>query len=181
MKVKICGITNIEDALLACELGADAIGFIFYKNSTRFIEYEKAKSIIRSLPSSVLKVGVFVNEDSKTINKVSNEIGINNVQLHGEETPEFIKKIKLPIWKVFKVNEVFDFKIIGEYKNCGFMFDTFSKESYGGTGETFDWNIIPAELKSKTISNIYITIFHRRGLMFHHLSKNILARKLKSN
>lgn len=151
MKVKICGITNIEDGLLACEFGADAVGFIFYKKSKRFVNYSKAKSIILSLPYSVLKVGVFVNEDSKIINKLSGEIGLNIIQLHGEETPEFIKKIKLPVWKVFRVNEDFDFKIIKKYKGCEFMFDTFLKESYGGTGKTFDWNIIPGELKRKII------------------------------
>lgn len=151
MKVKICGITNIEDALFACELGADAIGFIFYKNSRRFIEYEKAKSIVQSLPSFVLKVGVFVNEDSEIINKVSNEVGLNIIQLHGEESPEFINEIKLPVWKVFRVHKEFDFDILKKYKNCDFMFDTFSKESYGGTGEIFDWNIIPTELRNKII------------------------------
>lgn len=151
MKVKVCGITNVEDALTASKFGADALGFIFYKNSKRFVEYEKAKIIIQSLPSSVIKVGVFVNEDSEIINNVSTNIGLNIIQLHGNESSEFIKKIKLPVWKVFRVNEDFDFKIIEKYKDCEFMFDTFSDISYGGTGNTFDWTIIPEDFKNKII------------------------------
>ena len=151
MKVKICGITNLEDALTACELGADAVGFIFYEKSKRFIEYEKAKVIIESLPSSVLKVGVFVNEDFKTINKISNDIKLTTLQLHGEESPDYVKELSLPVWKAFRINDEFDFTILEDYKNCSFMFDTFSNSGYGGTGKTFNWGIIPANLKSKII------------------------------
>lgn len=151
MKVKICGITNTKDALLACKLGADALGFIFYKNSKRFIKYEKAKEIISAIPSHVLKVGVFVNEESETINKVISNIGLDIVQLHGEESQEIINEINSPVWKVFRVNNEFDFKILDSYRKCEFMFDTFSKKSFGGTGQKFDWNIIPGKLKNRII------------------------------
>ena len=151
MKVKICGITNLEDAQFACELGADAIGFIFYKKSRRFIEFENAEAIIDSLPYPVLKVGVFVNEDFQIINKISEEIKLTTVQLHGEESSEYVCKILLPVWKAFRINNEFDFKILEEYKNCSLMFDTFSNSEYGGTGKTFNWDLIPADLRSKII------------------------------
>lgn len=151
MKVKICGITNIKDALIASDLGADALGFIFYKKSKRFIEYDKAKTIITYLPPAVLKVGVFVNEDYEIINRVVGDIGLTNIQLHGEEPPEFINKIELPVWKAFKINSEFDFKILDSYKNCTFMFDTYSKDEHGGTGKTFNWDVIPGSIRNKII------------------------------
>jgi len=151
MKVKICGITNIEDALLCYNLGTDAIGFIFYKNSKRYIEPEKAKVIIEKLPAFVLKVGVFVNESSEIINSISKEIKLNIVQLHGDESPSDITNIDLPVIKAFRVDENFDYSILSKYKNCSFLLDSFDKKEYGGTGKNFEWDRIPPELKHKII------------------------------
>ncbi len=151
MKVKICGITNLEDAKLSYDLGADAIGFIFYQKSKRYIEPKEAKEIINQLPVFLQRVGVFVNESSKEINKIAKEIKLNLIQLHGEEPPEVIDDIELPVIKVFRVNENFDYSILSKYKNCSFLLDTFNENEYGGTGQQFNWRKIPSELKGKII------------------------------
>ncbi len=151
MKVKICGITNIEDALLCESLGADALGFIFYKGSKRFVEPDDAGKIISELSPFTLKVGVFLNESSEEINKTAKEIKLNAVQLHGNENPDMTSKINLPAIKSFRINDGFDFSILKEYENVSYLFDTYSEKEYGGTGKTFNWELIPDELRSKII------------------------------
>lgn len=151
MKVKICGITNLDDAKLSYELGADAIGFIFYEKSKRYIELEKAKEIIRQIPAFVLKVGVFVNESTDKINNIAKDVKLNLIQLHGNESPEIISDIDLPVIKVFRVSENFDYSIIMQYNNCSFLLDTYNKNEFGGTGQQFNWKNIPSEIKSEII------------------------------
>jgi phosphoribosylanthranilate isomerase len=152
MRVKICGITNLDDARLCCELGTDALGFIFYEKSKRFIGYDKAKKIIYELPSFVTKVGVFVNEDIDKINEVSRKIGLNMVQLHGDETPSDIDKISLPVIKALRINEMSDFSYsFLFFSKCKILLDTYSKTQPGGTGISFDWKLIPVDLKHKII------------------------------
>lgn len=151
MKVKICGITNIEDAKLVSELGADAIGFIFYRKSKRYIEPKNAKKIIKQLPAFLIKIGVFVNENADVINKIAKEIKLNLIQLHGEESPEMIADIDLPVIKAFRVNDNFDYVVLSEYKNCSYLLDAFDEKEYGGTGHKFNWEKIPNEFKHKII------------------------------
>jgi len=151
VKVKICGITNIEDALLCEKLGADALGFIFYDKSKRFVSAESASEIIKQLSPFTLKVGVFVNEASEIINSVSKKVGLNIVQLHGDETPQQINEINLPVIKAFRIRNDFNFNILDTYMNCHFLFDTYSSEQYGGTGNTFDWDLIPKHITDKII------------------------------
>ncbi len=151
VKVKICGITNLEDALLAEELGADALGFIFYKKSKRYIQPEKAAEIIARLSPFTLKVGVFVNSPVDEINKIAAEAKLNLIQLHGDEKPEIIKEINLPVVKAFRVNEYFDFKSVENFECAGYLFDTLSGNKYGGTGIRFNWDSIPHHLRSKII------------------------------
>jgi phosphoribosylanthranilate isomerase len=151
MKIKICGITNLEDALLCESLGADALGFIFYKQSKRFVKPENVKEIVKQLSVFTLKVGVFVNTDSKTINDISKIAGLNLVQLHGDEMPAQIEEINLPVIKAFRVNQQFDFKVLGEYNNCYYLLDTFSSTEFGGTAKTFNWDLIPQSIKGNII------------------------------
>jgi len=151
VKVKICGITNIEDALLAEQLGADAIGFIFYKPSKRYISPGDAKLISQKLSPFTLKVGVFVNETADDINRVASEVKLNLIQLHGNEKPELISSLVLPAIKSFRISEVFDFSILNKYPAMSFLFDTFSKDEFGGTGKSFDWNMIPSTIREKSI------------------------------
>ncbi len=158
MKVKICGITNIEDALLCCEYGVDAIGFIFYEKSKRYIPIERAESISKQLPPFVFKVGVFVNEAEEKVNRAAKQIGLNAVQLHGDESPEYIEKINYPVIKSFRINETFEWKTINKFQNCDILLDTFSIDQIGGTGKSFDWNLIPGKLRSRIILSGGITI-----------------------
>ncbi len=151
MKVKICGITNLEDALLCEKFGTDALGFIFYEKSKRHIQPNSAADIIKLLSPFTLKVGVFVNELPENINAISKLAGLNIVQLNGDETPEQIAEIILPAIKAFRVSDDFDFDILNDYKNCYFLFDTYSVSEYGGTGKTFNWDIIPKHFVDKII------------------------------
>ena len=151
MRIKICGTTNLEDALLSIELGADTIGFIFYEKSKRFIQYNEAKVIIEQLPQLVLKVGVFVNSTIKGVNAVADKIGLSMVQFHGDETPSFVKQIERPVIKSFRVDKNFNFSLLDEYENCSFLLDNFAENELGGTGKSFDWNLIPEKLKDKII------------------------------
>jgi len=140
LKVKICGITNFEDALTAANYGADALGFIFYKNSPRYIEPEKAKEIIGYLPPFITTVGVFVNEEPPVIRNIMEFAGINILQLHGDEMPEACK-----IWhrviKAFRVIQLTDLKPLEKYRTSAILLDTYSPDAYGGTGLTFNWDI----------------------------------------
>lgn len=151
MKIKICGITNLQDALLAINLGADALGFIFYKKSKRYIQTQKAAEIISQLPPLLVKVGVFVNESSDQINSIAETMGLNTVQLHGDESPEFVGEINLPVIKSIRVRNSDDINIIKKYSNCTILLDKYDKEFYGGTGEKFNWDLIPENIRSKII------------------------------
>jgi len=158
LQVKICGITNINDALLCAECGADALGFIFYEKSKRFINNDQAADIIKSLPPFIAKVGVFVNESFERINKTIKETGLSCIQLHGNESSEFAQKYSLPVIKAFRVDKDFDWDKIVEYRNCKILLDAFSQSEMGGTGKSFDWKLIPDEIKNKTILSGGISI-----------------------
>jgi phosphoribosylanthranilate isomerase len=149
LKVKVCGITNINDALLCESNGADMLGFIFYEKSKRFINFEAAEQIIKKLSFLTHKVGVFVNESSDNINAVVDHLKLNAVQLSGDENPELADKIEAPVIKSFRVNRYFNFKKINLYKNVTPLLDTYSDSEYGGTGKSFDWQIIPESIRTK--------------------------------
>jgi len=151
MKIKICGITNIEDALAAESLGADAVGFIFYKKSKRYITPEQAENIIKTLSPFTTKVGVFVNETFEIINIISKQTGINVVQLHGDENPDIMKSISLPGIKAFRVDDNFDYKKLNQYQEYSILLDAYSENDYGGTGNKFNWEKIPFEIKNRII------------------------------
>ena len=151
MKIKICGITNTEDALAAESFGADAVGFIFYKKSKRYVTPKQAEHIIKTLSPFTTKVGVFVDETFESINKISKQTGINVVQLHGDENPDIIKSISLPVIKAFRVDDNFDYNKLNQYQEYSILLDAYSENNYGGTGNKFNWKKIPFEIKNKII------------------------------
>jgi len=139
-KTKICGITNTRDANEAVKQGADFLGFNFYKKSPRYIEPEEAKKIIAKLPNTVVAVGVFVNEKAERVNKIAQSVGLDMLQLHGDESPKYCKSFSLPVIKAFHVDK--SLPQIKEYNVFGYLFDTFDKKLYGGTGRCFDASIV---------------------------------------
>ncbi len=143
VKVKICGITNLEDALAAADAGADALGFNFYRPSPRFIEPAEARAIIDQLPSTVLAVGVFVNEsDPETVARIADEACVFAVQLHGDETPEYCRALDPRyVIKVLRVDENFSPHDATVYQVQAIMLDAFDREVRGGTGRVIDWSI----------------------------------------
>jgi phosphoribosylanthranilate isomerase len=155
IKIKICGITNLEDALVAVEAGADALGFVFYTKSPRCIEPGVAKRIIAQLPPFVLPVGVFVNQDQETIRQVFDECGLAFAQLHGDETPIFCDYLGRPVLRALRLRDRGSLLALAEYKGRvgvrGFVVDAFSSEAYGGTGQTVDWTLAREVAKSAPI------------------------------
>ena len=140
--VKICGITSFNDAIMAANYGASALGFIFYEKSPRYINPKILKTWISNVPSSVIKVGVFVNKDVDKVNKIAEQLNLGMVQLHGDESPEYCNQMFKPVIKVFRVNNKFDSIMLNNYQAATFLFDTYNKENHGGTGESFDWQSI---------------------------------------
>lgn len=145
-KVKICGITNREDAYLAAMLDVDYLGFNFYKNSPRYILPEKAREIIDGLPSCLISVGVFVNEKIERILEIVATCNLSVVQLHGKETPAYCLDLakrnnNLRIIKAFRVKERFDLQELFSYKVDYYLLDSFIQGQYGGTGKVFNWDL----------------------------------------
>jgi phosphoribosylanthranilate isomerase len=143
-KIKICGITNEEDALLASRLGADMLGFVFYPKSKRYVTPEKVSDITKKLPPYVAKVGVFVNEKRDSALEIARLAKIDILQFHGDETPEycgpFIGDFK--IIKAFRLEAKEDLDRINDYNVDFYLLDTYAPDTAGGTGKTFDWSII---------------------------------------
>ena len=141
VKVKICGITRPSDALLACELGASYIGFIF-ADSPRRVHPLLAGDIVSLLPDSVVPVGVFVNASRETVLDVISQSGIRMAQFHGDEKPDFCASFgSFPVMKAFRVREGFSTAEMEPYPCRTFLLDTYHPDKQGGTGETFDWNL----------------------------------------
>lgn len=161
-KVKICGITNLEDALLSAKFGADALGFNFYEKSPRYISPENAREIIEQLPPEILKVGVFVNETLEKIIEIASIAKLDALQLHGEETPEFARELKaktnFEIIKAFRVSPEFKPENVMEYKTDAILLDAYNPKEHGGTGETFDWEI------AKKVQEIFPEMYLAGGL-----------------
>jgi len=170
-KVKICGITNLEDALLSAKFGADALGFNFYEKSPRYILPEKAREIIEKLPQKILKVGVFVNESVGKIAKIAKIAKLDAIQLHGDELPEFVRKLKektkLEIIKTFRVSENFKPEDVLIYEADMILLDAFSAKNYGGTGETLNWEI------AKKTRQIFPKMYLAGGLSAENIAKAI--------
>tara|TARA_B100000795_G_scaffold196135_1_gene150251 strand:+ start:99 stop:722 length:624 start_codon:yes stop_codon:yes gene_type:complete len=147
-KIKICGITNLKDALEAVELGVDALGFVFFNESPRYIEPKKAREIINLLPSFVLRVGLFVNASREEVLSAIIQSRVNLLQFHGDEDEKFCNQFNLPYIKAISfqkgVNLIEYCKLFNT--SSAILIDTYSKSMRGGTGETFNWNLIPKPL-----------------------------------
>jgi phosphoribosylanthranilate isomerase len=141
--IKICGITNVDDARAAISAGADALGFNFYQPSPRYIIPESAREIIEQLPDSILTVGVFVNEDTESLTNIAEQSGIAAVQLHGDESPDYCRKLaaNYEVIKVLAVADDFNMQVAQAYEVQAIMLDTKHKTLRGGTGRAFDWSV----------------------------------------
>jgi phosphoribosylanthranilate isomerase len=143
VKVKVCGITNPEDAQVAAESGTDAIGLVFAE-SPRRVGIERASEISAVLPEGILKVGVFVNAETGVVLRISSEVGLDYAQLHGDEPPEEVAAVREGGLKVIKALRVQDVESIAVMEGYGvdlFLLDAYSERAWGGTGERFDWGL----------------------------------------
>ncbi len=140
-KVKICGITNIEDALQAVEAGADALGFVFYEKSPRFVSPIEVKKITAELPPFVTTVGLFVNESVTRIRRTMAAAGLNAVQLHGDEQPDACRIEPLSVIKALRVRDAASLEGASAYPVAALLLDAWCEENYGGTGKSFDWQL----------------------------------------
>jgi phosphoribosylanthranilate isomerase len=143
VRVKICGMTNLEDALLAAELGADALGFIFYAKSPRYVAPETARAIIAQLPPFVAAVGVFVDEAAAVVQELAARAGLDWVQLHGQESPDYCRSLGRKVIKAFRIQDEGSLSRLADYRGAAqaLLLDTYKKGQVGGTGETFDWHL----------------------------------------
>ncbi len=145
MRVKFCGLTHEEDIARAVKLGVDALGFVFYAPSSRNVAPDHAAMLTSSVPAFVTRVGLFVNEQPAIIQNIFERTKLNLIQYHGDETPEFCDAVGLPFIKAFRVRPGIDIQTEMErYPNAsGFLLDAYVKGQPGGTGERFDWGMIP--------------------------------------
>ncbi len=143
-QVKICGITSLKDALLCASSGADALGFIFYRKSPRYIPPQKAAGIIRQLPRQVTPVGVFVNEERAAIERIVAATGVRVIQLSGDEEPAACEGYGVSVWKAFRMKSGDDPGRLWTYPIAAALLDGASNDSYGGSGELADFGIAVA-------------------------------------
>jgi len=144
VKIKICGITNKDDALGAASLGADMLGFVFYKGSKRFVKPETARDIIDFIPASVAKVGVFVDQKNDEVLAIAEEAGLDILQFHGSESAGYCMYFspRFKVMKAFRIKDRMSFKGMNKYNTDYYLFDTHVEGSAGGTGKSFDWNLL---------------------------------------
>ena len=140
--VKICGIANRESLELVLKYPVSAIGFIFYPNSPRFIKPTDALEMIKLIPINVSTVGVFVNELTEKINKIAEQLNLDFIQLHGNESPEYCSSLSYPIIKALRVGQKFSFETLKNYNVHSFLLDTYQPGLFGGTGDTFNWELL---------------------------------------
>jgi phosphoribosylanthranilate isomerase len=140
--VKICGITSLEDAQLAVDAGADALGFVFYPPSPRYVTPEQAEQIIQTLPPFVTTVGLFVDVALDTVNATAARCGLDRIQLHGRETPEFCRQVTRPVIKAVRIKNAASLAHVPDYKVSAYLLDTYVEGALpGGTGASFSWEL----------------------------------------
>lgn len=147
-RIKICGITRVEDARVAVESGADAIGLVFYAPSPRSIGLEQARAIVAAIPPFVTIVGLFVDPAPEQVDSALGACPLSLLQFHGAEAPEFCGRFGLPYIKAARVRADADLiQYLSPYEGAqGWLLDAYHDELYGGTGESFDWKLIPRDL-----------------------------------
>jgi phosphoribosylanthranilate isomerase len=147
VKVKICGITSVAAGLAAAEAGADMIGLMFYEKSPRHITLAAAAEIARLLPPALTKVGVFVNAPEEFVTRATMECGLNLLQFHGEETPEFCTRFGVMSLKAFRIRDESSLAELPKFQTDAYLLDACSAGGLGGTGEKFNWDLAVAAQK----------------------------------
>jgi phosphoribosylanthranilate isomerase len=153
VRVKICGITRVEDALVAVENGADAIGLVFYEPSPRAVSVEQAIKIVSQIPAFISIVGLFVNAEERFVRDVISNVALDLLQFHGDEAPEECSSYGLPFMKAIRVKS--DTNLVQCAKDYSasraLLLDTYTEGVAGGTGHTFDWGLIPSDLNKPVV------------------------------
>lgn len=144
-KIKICGFTRPQDAQAAAELGADAVGLVFYAKSKRCVDAAQSAEIVAALPPQVVKVALFVNESAEQIRRILGAVPIDIMQFHGDEAPEFCRQFGKPYWKAVRVRSAQDIAEAAEHyaDAAALLLDAHIEGQYGGTGQVFDWRLLP--------------------------------------
>lgn len=140
-KVKICGLMELEHVKVAVESGVDAIGFVFAE-SRRQVTVEQARELATAVPSDVLKIGVFVNEDVEEVKRIAREVPLDVVQLHGDEDPDYVRRLSIPTIKALSIKTKADVQQASQYEVDYFLFDAPGVEFRGGSGHSFDWSLL---------------------------------------
>jgi len=152
MEIKICGITNLKDAISVCKSGADAIGFIFYRKSQRYISPETARDIIKKLPQDLCKVGVFVNHDPSDVKNIFSLCGLTMIQLHGNESPEYCRQFDSDtLIKAISFRTQKDLYKLPDFPVRAILCDASEPGYYGGTGKTSDWDLAAKVKKTQPL------------------------------
>jgi len=142
VSVKICGITNVEDAQVAVEAGADALGFVFYPPSPRYVTPAQARQIIQTLPPFVSAVGLFVDIPAETLNEIVEQCGLDRIQLHGREAPDFCQQLTRRVIKAFRIKNAASLTDIPRYRVSAYLLDAYVEGALpGGTGASFAWEL----------------------------------------
>ncbi|RKU07212.1 phosphoribosylanthranilate isomerase [Candidatus Poribacteria bacterium] len=153
-RIKICGVTNIDDALMSIDAGADALGFNFVPDTPRYLKDTKAAAkIIEQLPPFITTVGLFVNADPELIQSIADECHLDMLQLHGDESPQFCQGFNRRVIKAVRVKDESSCSHLSDYRVSGYLLDTYVKGALGGTGVAFDWQLA---IKAKQYGRIVL-------------------------
>ncbi len=169
--VKICGITNLEDALAAVEAGADALGFNFYRRSPRYIAPEDARRIIAELPATMMSVGVFVNEsEPEQVARIMDAARLTAAQLHGDESPEYCSALRgRYLIKALRADVDFEPQVVKDYETDAILLDAYAKDARGGTGRVVDWDV------ARRVRELVPQLFLAGGLSPENIAEAIAA------
>jgi phosphoribosylanthranilate isomerase len=171
MFVKVCGITNLEDALAAVEAGADALGFNFYRRSSRYIAPEDARRIIAELPATLMTVGVFVNEsEPQDVERIADAVSLTAVQLHGDESPEYCSALSNRFTiKALRTHAGFAPQVVKDYETDAILLDAYARDARGGTGRVVDWEM------ARKVRELVPQLFLAGGLSPENIAEAVAA------